>query len=248
MTKTKTHSFGYRQVTAADKTALVGNVFDSVAPHYDLMNDFMSLGIHRLWKRVTVQLAALYSGQKVLDLASGTGDLTRLISLQTGAHGHVVSADVNPKMLAQGRDRLLDTGPCNGVSFVQCNAENLSFPDRFFDRVIVGFGLRNVTDIPCALRAMRQVLKRGGRALILEFSQPLEIISPLYDLWSLHFIPKLARRIARDEESYRYLVESIRVHPDQETLREMMRDAGFERCEYFNLSGGIVAVHRACRV
>ena len=248
MSKTRTHSFGYRQVTAEDKTALVGDVFDSVAPHYDLMNDLMSLGIHRLWKRITMQLSVLQPGQRVLDLAAGTGDLTRQICHQVGAGGYVVSADINQKMLAQGRDHSLDSGPGHGVGFVRCNAENLPFPDHFFDRVIIGFGLRNVTDMPRTLRAMRQVLKRGGRVLILEFSRPLKVISPLYDLWSLYCIPKLARKIARDEESYRYLVESIRLHPDQETLKEMMGAAGFERCEYFNLSGGIVAVHRGCRI
>ena len=236
--------FGYQKVSAEEKTARVRAVFDSVAGRYDLMNDLMSFGVHRLWKRIAVQLSALRAGEKVLDLAGGTGDLARLLAPRAGAQGEVVVADINDAMLAVGRDRLTDAGLIE-VRFVQANAEALPFPDNSFDCITIAFGLRNVTAKSVALDAMLRVLKPGGRLLILEFSRPiLPGLKPLYDLYSFGVLPALGRLVANDADSYRYLAESIRVHPDQNALQQLMEQAGFERCEYYNLSGGIVAIHR----
>lgn len=237
--------FGYQQVPLEEKAKRVADVFHSVADRYDLMNDLMSLGIHRLWKRYTIELSGVKSGQRVLDLAGGTGDLAARFARMAGAEGQVVLSDINASMLDRGRGRLVDEGLVGNIEFVQADAEQLPFPDSYFDCITIGFGLRNVTDKDAALRSMFRTLKPGGRALVLEFSKPTAPgLKPLYDLYSFKVLPLLGKLIARDEGSYRYLAESIRMHPDQETLKAMMEAAGFERCEYFNLSGGIVAVHR----
>ena len=240
----KTTHFGFRDVPVKDKAGHVREVFDSVADNYDLMNDFMSFGIHRLWKRFAINMAGLRPGQQVLDLAGGTGDLTRLIAPRIGSSGHVVLSDINASMLANGRSMLIDKGVAGNVSFALANAEQLPFPDNHFDLVTIAFGLRNVTDIQGALTSMFHALRPGGRLLILEFSKPARALKPAYDFYSFNVLPKLGRLIAKDEDSYRYLAESIRMHPDQDTLRGMMEQAGFENCDYHNLSGGIVAVHR----
>jgi demethylmenaquinone methyltransferase/2-methoxy-6-polyprenyl-1,4-benzoquinol methylase len=224
-------------------------VFDSVAERYDIMNDLMSLGVHRLWKRFAVELAGVRPGQRVLDLAGGSGDLAARFAPLVGAAGEVVLADINAHMLEQGRRRLVDRGIINNVRYAQVNAERLPFPDNSFDCITIAFGLRNVTDKDAALRSMFRVLKPGGRALVLEFSKPVAPgLRPLYDLYSFKVLPLLGRFVARDESSYRYLAESIRMHPDQETLKSMMQQAGFERCDYHNLSGGIVALHRGYKL
>jgi demethylmenaquinone methyltransferase/2-methoxy-6-polyprenyl-1,4-benzoquinol methylase len=237
--------FGYQEVPLEEKAKRVADVFHSVADRYDLMNDLMSLGIHRLWKRYTIELSGVKRGQRVLDLAGGTGDLAARFARMAGADGQVVLSDINASMLDRGRSRLVDEGLVGNIEFVQANAEQLPFPDNHFDCITIGFGLRNVTDKDAALRSMFRTLKPGGRALVLEFSKPtVPGLGPLYDLYSFKVLPLLGKFIARDEGSYRYLAESIRMHPDQKTLKAMMEAAGFERCEYFNLSGGIVAVHR----
>ena len=243
----KTH-FGYREVPAQQKAGLVRGVFDSVASRYDVMNDLMSAGLHRLWKRVTVEQAAVRPGHCVLDLAGGTGDLTRAFAKRVGSEGHVVLADINAAMLRQGRRRLVDAGVAGNLSIAQVDAENLPFADRSFDRVAIAFGLRNVTDKDAALRSMYRVLKPGGKLLILEFSTPGELIRPAYDLYSFRVLPLIGKLVAQDEDSYRYLAESIRMHPDQESLLRMLGDAGFERCRYQNLAGGIVALHSGYRI
>lgn len=241
--------FGFQTVPAAEKARKVAAVFDSVADRYDLMNDLMSFGIHRLWKRYALALCGVHRGQRVLDLASGTGDIAARLAPQAGPSGQVILADVNAAMLARGRDRLIDRGITGNVAYVQADAERLPFPDASFDCLTMAFGLRNVTDKAAALRAMFRVLKPGGRALVLEFSRPrVPGLKPLYDLYSFTVLPALGQLIVNDAASYRYLAESIRMHPDQETLKRMMQDAGFERCEYFNLSGGIVALHRGYRL
>ena len=240
----KTTHFGYQTISADQKTDKVKNVFESVASKYDLMNDLMSLGIHRFWKGFTIKLCQLRSGHKVLDLAGGTGDLTKRISPIIGDKGMVVLADINDVMLSIGRDRLLDQGIFRNIQFIQANAEVLPFSDDFFDRIIIAFGLRNVTDKMAALRSMNRVLKPGGLVAILEFSKPHFPLRSLYDLYSFKLLPWLGKKVTNDEVSYRYLVESIRIHPDQETLIKMMADSGWEDCDYHNLSGGIVAVHR----
>jgi demethylmenaquinone methyltransferase/2-methoxy-6-polyprenyl-1,4-benzoquinol methylase len=223
-------------------------VFDSVAGNYDLMNDLMSGGAHRLWKRFTLALANLRPGQRALDVAGGTGDLARGLARQVGTQGLVVLTDINAAMLGRGRDRLIDAGCIDNVRYVQANAERLPFPDGSFDCITIGFGLRNVTDKPAALAAMRRALKPGGQLLVLEFSRPSALgLKPLYDAYSFKVLPLIGRVIAGDEASYRYLAESIRMHPDQETLLKMMQGAGLEGCRYHNLSGGIVAVHRGYR-
>lgn len=242
--KKATTDFGYERVPLADKARRVGEVFSSVAGSYDLMNDLMSLGVHRLWKRFVIDLAGVRDGERVLDVAGGTGDLTAAFAKAAGERGLAVLSDINASMLEQGRARLIDRGVV-GVPRAQANAEALPFADKSFDCVTIGFGLRNVTDKPAALRSMLRVLKPGGRLLILEFSRPLNAtFARLYDEYSFKVLPMLGRVVANDEASYRYLAESIRMHPDQQTLKGMMEDAGFARCQVYNLTGGIVAVHR----
>jgi len=246
--KTTDTDFGYERVPWDEKQRRVRGVFDSVAGNYDLMNDLMSGGAHRLWKEFTLSLTGLRPGQRALDVAGGTGDLTTGMAKQVGKHGLVVLSDINAAMLGEGRDRLLDDGIVGNVAVSLANAEKLPFRDSQFDCVTIGFGLRNVTDKPAALADMHRVLKPGGQLLVLEFSQPVvPLLKPLYDLYSFRVLPMLGKLIAKDEDSYRYLAESIRMHPDQETLLGMLRDAGLEDCRYHNLSGGIVAVHRGYR-
>ena len=244
----KTH-FGYKTVDADQKEDLVAGVFDSVARKYDLMNDVMSLGIHRIWKKIAMMHTGLKKGQRALDVAGGTGDLTIEMSKQVGANGEVVISDINPAMLEQGRRRLIDKGIAGNVSFVEANAEDLPFEENSFDCVTIAFGLRNVTHQDKALESMYRVLKPGGRLLVLEFSKPvLPGLDKAYDFYSFNIIPLMGRLIAKDENSYRYLAESIRMHPDQATLKQMMQDAGFERCTYHNMSGGIVALHKGFKL
>ncbi|MFN5009665.1 MAG: bifunctional demethylmenaquinone methyltransferase/2-methoxy-6-polyprenyl-1,4-benzoquinol methylase UbiE [Gammaproteobacteria bacterium] len=244
----KTTHFGFEEVRWEDKARRVRGVFDSVAPRYDLMNDLMSGGMHRLWKQFALSQTHLRPGQRALDVAGGTGDLARGMAAQVGEQGLVVLSDINGAMLAHGRNRLIDAGLLRGVSYVQANAERLPFPDSSFDCVTIGFGLRNVTDKAAALASMRRVLRPGGQLLVLEFSQPVAPgLKPLYDAYSFRVLPVLGKVVAQDEDSYRYLAESIRKHPDQETLLSMMHDAGLEDCRYHNLAGGIVALHRGYR-
>ena len=244
----RTH-FGYRTVDPGEKAGLVRGVFDSVASRYDLMNDLMSLGVHRLWKRFAIQLAGVRQGQRVLDLASGTGDLADRFADLVGPDGSVLMTDINASMLQVGRDRMLDRGHAGNLSFAQVNAERLPFPDDSFDLITIAFGLRNVTDKQQALNAMYHALRPGGRVLVLEFSKPTNRpLEAVYDLYSFHILPRMGRIVANDAESYRYLAESIRMHPDQETLKDMMEQAGFERCDVHNLTGGIVAVHRGFKL
>ena len=239
-----TTDFGFEQIPASEKSRRVARVFESVAGRYDLMNDLMSLGVHRLWKRFAVGVAAVRRGERVLDLAGGTGDLTRQLSPRVGRDGTVVLADINEAMLRVGRDRLLDEGLAANVRCVRTDAEALCFPDNTFDCVLIAFGLRNVTDKDQALRAMQRVLRPGGRVLVLEFSKlVVPILQRAYDAYSFRLLPALGQVVAGDRGSYRYLVESIRRHPDQPTLQRMMEAAGFSRAQYFNLSGGIVALH-----
>jgi demethylmenaquinone methyltransferase/2-methoxy-6-polyprenyl-1,4-benzoquinol methylase len=242
--KDTTH-FGYRQVPVAEKAGKVAEVFDSVATRYDLMNDLMSLGIHRLWKRLAIDLTGVKARDRVLDLAGGTGDLASRMVPLVGPEGLVVLSDINASMLIEGRRRLVDEGVVGNVEYVQADAEALPFPDNSFDCITIAFGLRNVTHKEMALQAMHRALKPGGRVVILEFSHPVTPgLKPAYDLYSFAVLPVLGKLVAKDADSYRYLAESIRVHPDQETLKLMMEQAGFERCEYFNMTGGIVAAHR----
>jgi len=244
----KTTHFGFRSVPVSEKTRHVRQVFDSVADNYDLMNDLMSFGIHRLWKRFAINMAALRRGQQVLDLASGTGDLARLMAPLVGPTGHIVLADINAAMLENGRRRLLDRGISGNVTFALANAEALPFADNRFDLATMAFGLRNVTDKQRALDSLFRVLKPGGRLLLLEFSRPVAALKPAYDFYSFKLLPKLGQLIANDADSYRYLAESIRMHPDQQTLQGMLEQAGFERCDYHNLTGGIVAIHRGYKL
>jgi demethylmenaquinone methyltransferase/2-methoxy-6-polyprenyl-1,4-benzoquinol methylase len=240
-----TTDFGFQRVSRQDKTRRVRGVFDSVAGNYDLMNDLMSAGAHRLWKRFTLALANLRPGQRALDVAGGTGDLAAGLARQVGAGGLVVLTDINSSMLARGRDRLIDEGLSGNLEYVQADAERLPFPDGTFDCITIGFGLRNVTDKPAALRSMQRALRPGGQLLVLEFSRPTAPgLAPLYDAYSFRILPLLGRMVAHDEASYRYLAESIRMHPDQQTLLRLMQEAGLEGCRYHNLAGGIVAVHR----
>jgi demethylmenaquinone methyltransferase/2-methoxy-6-polyprenyl-1,4-benzoquinol methylase len=241
--------FGYEQVAKADKASRVRSVFASVAPKYDVMNDLMSFGAHRLWKRFALSLTGLRAGQHALDVAGGTGDLAQGLLRQVGKTGRVVLSDVNEKMLERGRDRLLDAGFAGNVECVLADAERLPFQSGSFDCVTIGFGLRNVTDKAAALASMHRVLKVGGQLLVLEFSTPVAPgLKPLYDAYSFKVLPALGHIVARDADSYRYLAESIRMHPDQETLLGMLREAGFAQTRYHNLSGGIVAVHRGFKI
>ncbi|GAB2503494.1 bifunctional demethylmenaquinone methyltransferase/2-methoxy-6-polyprenyl-1,4-benzoquinol methylase UbiE [Lysobacter humi (ex Lee et al. 2017)] len=243
-----TTHFGYRDVPVGEKQRLVGEVFSSVADKYDVMNDLMSFGIHRLWKRYFVATAQVRPGHRVLDLAGGTGDIALLLRERVGEAGSVVVGDINGDMLRVGRDRTTDRGRVRGLSWVQCNAQALPFPDGAFDLVTIAFGLRNVTDKDAALREMHRVLRPGGQARVLEFSKVTQDwFRPLYDFHSFNVLPKLGAMIAGDEASYRYLAESIRKHPPQDELRGMMEAAGFARAGYRNLSGGIVAVHTGYR-
>jgi demethylmenaquinone methyltransferase/2-methoxy-6-polyprenyl-1,4-benzoquinol methylase len=238
----QTTDFGFQNVPEDEKARKVAGVFSSVAGRYDLMNDLMSGGLHRLWKRFAVELTGVREGSRVLDVAGGTGDLTTLLAGRAGASGEVWLTDVNADMLSRGRDRLLDSGRV--VPVVRCNAERLPFVTDHFDCVIVGFGLRNMTRKEQALAEMLRALRPGGRLVVLEFSRVWKPLAPLYDAYSFNLLPALGRLVANDADSYRYLAESIRMHPDQETLKSMMESAGFSRVEYFNLAAGVVAVHR----
>jgi demethylmenaquinone methyltransferase/2-methoxy-6-polyprenyl-1,4-benzoquinol methylase len=247
MINENTTHFGFSQVPFKEKAKRVAEVFDSVAPRYDLMNDLMSCGIHRLWKRFTIELSGVQRGDKVLDLAGGTGDLTTKFATIVGEQGQVVLADINAAMLQVGRERLLNKGKV--VNYVQLDAETLPFADNSFDIITMAFGLRNVTDKETALASMLRVLKPGGKVLILEFSElKVRPLKPFYDLYSFKVLPLLGKLIAKDADSYRYLAESIRMHPNQETLLEMMQRVGFDRCDFHNLSGGIVALHRGYKL
>jgi len=248
MSEERSTDFGFERVPREDKARRVRGVFDSVASRYDLMNDLMSAGTHRLWKRFTLALANLRPGQRALDVAGGTGDLALGLARQVSEHGLVVLTDINAAMLARGRDRLLDAGFARTVACVQANAERLPFADGTFDCITIGFGLRNVTDKAAALASMRRTLKPGGQLLVLEFSQPrLPGLKQLYDAYSFGVLPWLGRLVAHDAASYRYLAESIRMHPNADTLLKMLEAAGLEGCRYHTLSGGIVAVHRGYR-
>jgi len=245
MSEETSTDFGYERVPLREKARRVRSVFDSVADNYDLMNDLMSAGAHRLWKRFTLALTNLRPGQRALDVACGTGDLAAGLARQVGEDGLVVMTDINAAMLGRGRDRLIDAGFVGNVCCVQADAERLPFADDSFHCVTIGFGLRNVTDKARALASMRRVLKPGGQLLVLEFSHPrVAAVKPLYDAYSFRILPLIGQLIAKDAASYRYLAESIRMHPDQERLTAMMQEAGLEDCRHHNLSGGIVAVHR----
>lgn len=237
--------FGFKKVKVEEKSKLVADVFHSVAQKYDIMNDLMSFGIHRFWKRFALDCAGVRRGHHVLDIAGGTGDLALAFARKVGASGHVVLADINDSMLAMGRKKLLDNGIVGNVSFVQADAQDLPFPENSFDCVTMSFGLRNVTDKQQALESMFRVLKPGGRLLVLEFSKPTHaLLSKAYDAYSFSILPKLGKWVAGDADSYQYLAESIRMHPDQKTLASMMEKAGFESVHYYNLTQGIVALHR----
>ena len=245
----RTVDFGFEKVAAADKAARVRSVFESVAGRYDVMNDLMSFGAHRLWKRFTLSLTGLRPGQHALDVAGGTGDLAAGLLRQVGKTGRVVLSDINPAMLEIGRDRLLDAGHVGNVECIVADAESLPFEDNSFDCVTIGFGLRNVTDKAAALKSMHRVLKPGGQLLVLEFSAPTAPgLKPIYDAYSFKVLPFLGGLVARDAASYRYLAESIRMHPHQEALLEMLREAGFIQARYHNLTGGIVALHRGYKI
>jgi len=247
MNDQSTTHFGFSQVNSEEKAGKVAEVFHSVANKYDIMNDVMSLGIHHLWKKFSIEMCGLREGHTVLDLAGGTGDLALKQAQRVGENGHVVLADINASMLREGRDRVLNKGLVKRISTSQCNAEMLPFDDNSFDCITIAFGLRNVTDKVKALQSMRRVLKPGGRLCVLEFSRPLyQPLEKVYDFYSFRILPKLGELIARDRASYQYLAESIRMHPDQQTLKEMMlNEGGFDEVEIFNMTGGIVALHRA---
>ncbi len=245
MPEQKTTHFGFTNVPLEKKQGMVTEVFDSVAIKYDLMNDLMSAGVHRLWKRFTIEKSGVRVGGQVLDLAGGTGDLAARFSPIVGDSGQIVLADINDSMLKVGRDRMIDKGLISNIKFAQVNAESLPFEDNQFDCITIAFGLRNVTDKQKALTSMYRVLKPGGRLLVLEFSKPTsELFNKAYDAYSFNLLPKIGKCITGDEDSYRYLAESIRMHPDQETLKGMFEQAAFEDCVYHNLTGGIVALHR----
>lgn len=248
MSEEKQTHFGFKTVNSNDKAGLVAGVFHSVAAKYDLMNDLMSGGVHRLWKRFTIEVSGVRRGQRVLDIAGGTGDLAAKFSRLVGSEGQVVLADINDSMLYVGRDKLIDSGICDNVSYIQCDAQYLPFQDNYFDCITIAFGLRNVTDKALALRSMLRVLKPGGRLLVLEFSKPNnELLSKAYDAYSFNILPKMGKLITNDADSYQYLAESIRMHPDQESMKEMMDDAGFTMTEYFNMTGGVVALHKGVK-
>jgi demethylmenaquinone methyltransferase/2-methoxy-6-polyprenyl-1,4-benzoquinol methylase len=242
----KTTHFGFETVDEKDKARRVAGVFTSVASKYDIMNDLMSAGLHRIWKRFAISVSGVRSGQRVLDVAGGSADLSRLFLKAVGSTGQVVLTDINNAMLRVGRDRLLDEGIATPVT--QCDAEHLPFPDNYFDCVSIAFGLRNVTHKDAALREMKRVLKPGGRVIVLEFSKVAKPLEKIYDLYSFKLLPKMGQLIAGDADSYKYLAESIRMHPGQEELKSMMVEAGLERVEYFNLTGGVVAVHRGYKL
>ena len=249
MSEHDTTHFGFKQVPKDQKANLVRGVFDSVAEKYDIMNDLMSFGIHRLWKRFAIELAGVRPGQKILDLASGTGDLADRFAGLVGPEGLVIMSDINASMLSVGRDRMLDRGHVGNLAYAQINAEQLPIRDDSLDLITIAFGLRNVTDKDAALASMYRALRPGGRALVLEFSKPTnKPLEKIYDAYSFGFLPRMGQLVAKDAESYRYLAESIRMHPDQETLKGMMEAAGFERCDVHNLTGGIVAVHRGFKL
>jgi demethylmenaquinone methyltransferase/2-methoxy-6-polyprenyl-1,4-benzoquinol methylase len=246
-TDNTTH-FGYKDVPTEDKQGMVADVFHSVAAKYDVMNDLMSFGVHRLWKRFTIDMSGVRSGNKVLDLAGGTGDLTKKFSKIVGPSGKVVLADINSSMLEVGRERLTNQGYVGNIEYVQANAQHLPFEDNTFDVITIAFGLRNVTDKDEALRSILRVLKPGGRLLVLEFSQTNNpLLKKAYDLYSFTALPLMGKLVTNDSESYKYLAESIRMHPDQETLKGMMEDAGFNRVSYHNMTGGMVALHRGIK-
>jgi demethylmenaquinone methyltransferase / 2-methoxy-6-polyprenyl-1,4-benzoquinol methylase len=248
MSNEKTH-FGYEQVDVKDKVKKVAGVFHSVADKYDVMNDLMSFGVHRLWKRFTLSQTGLKAGQRALDLAGGTGDLALRMSRMVGPSGEVVLSDINSSMLSRGRERLIDKGIAGNMRYVQANAECLPFADDYFDCITIAFGLRNVTDKDAALRSMYRVLKPGGRLLILEFSKPVAPgLAPVYDTYSFKILPVMGKLVANDAESYKYLAESIRMHPDQQTLQSMMEAAGFDNASYHNLTGGVVALHKGFKL
>ncbi len=245
MSENKTTHFGYQTVDENEKQAKVGAVFHSVAHNYDIMNDVMSAGLHRVWKRFAVDISGVKQGDKVLDIAGGSGDLSKLFAQKVGKEGKVVLTDINASMLGVGRDRMIDAGL--SIPATQCNAEKLPFADGTFDCVIVAFGLRNMTHKDIALKEMQRVLKVGGRLLVLEFSKVWKPLEKVYDTYSFKLLPLMGKLIAKDEASYRYLAESIRMHPDQETLKQMMLDAGFDRVDYHNLSAGVVALHKGVK-
>ena len=248
MSEKDTTHFGYKDVDKDAKAGMVADVFHSVAARYDLMNDLMSGGVHRIWKRFTIELSGVRKNNAVLDIAGGTGDLAARFAQLVGPEGRVVLADINESMLQVGRDKLLDEGRLGNIEFVQADAQYLPFPDDSFDCITIAFGLRNVTDKDLALRAMLRVLKPGGRLLVLEFSKPQNsLLTKAYDTYSFRVLPLMGRLVTNDSESYQYLAESIRMHPDQDTMREMMEDAGFSQCEYHNMTGGIVALHRGVK-
>ncbi len=242
----KTTHFGFETVDETEKAKKVAGVFTSVASKYDVMNDLMSGGLHRIWKRYAISVSGVRNGQKILDVAGGSADLSRLFLKAVGSSGQVVLTDINNAMLRVGRDRLLDEGIATPTT--QCDAEHLPFPDNYFDCVSIAFGLRNVTHKEAALREMHRVIKPGGRVIVLEFSKVAKPLEKIYDLYSFKLLPKMGQMIAGDADSYRYLAESIRMHPGQEELKQMMSDAGLERVEYFNLTGGVVAVHRGYKL
>ncbi len=242
----KTTHFGYESIAESEKAGRVAKVFESVAGRYDVMNDLMSAGLHRLWKRFALAISGVQEGDRVLDVASGTGDLAKLFSRRVGPLGKVVMTDINDAMLRRGRDRMIDAGIV--APALRCDAEQLPFADRVFDCVSIAFGLRNVTHKDLALKEMHRVLRPGGRLLVLEFSRVWKPLRAAYDVYSFQVLPRLGKWVAKDAESYRYLAESIRMHPDQETLKTMMEEAGLQRVQYFNLSAGVVAVHRGVRI
>ncbi|QQD18961.1 bifunctional demethylmenaquinone methyltransferase/2-methoxy-6-polyprenyl-1,4-benzoquinol methylase UbiE [Spongiibacter nanhainus] len=248
MSDDKTTHFGYRNVDSKEKAGLVAGVFHSVAGKYDLMNDLMSGGVHRLWKRFTIELSGVRRGNRVLDIAGGTGDLAAKFSRLVGPEGQVILADINSSMLEVGREKLTDHGVVGNIEYVQADAECLPFPDNHFDCITIAFGLRNVTDKDKALASMLRVLKPGGRLLILEFSKPVNpVVEKLYDRYSFDILPRMGQLVANDADSYRYLAESIRMHPDQDTLKGMMEGVGFAEVRYHNLTAGVVAVHRGIK-